>query len=310
MSAALAVRPAGTPDLLACVRVGESCLRRRASHPKVAAVPPKPEPARFETSAPAVARRVARSFSTLAVLALCSATALSWDDKTRALDRPHLEHDLLQLAIRDRRAARVHRFRLPVARLRAEVIDLRYSLPLSEALGDADLVVNGGFWGWHKAQRRVIGLLASKGQLLSPLRAALDGGVLLLHAGLASIVSAHKYRERQAVELAVQCRPRLLQAGKIIPDLNAHSRAPRTAVCVRAAGRTLDVYVTEPADVGPSLQELGLWLAADGCEHALNLDGGPSTAAAFRDNGELVRIGAGRELPYALRFSYDAESDP
>jgi uncharacterized protein YigE (DUF2233 family) len=104
-------------------------------------------------------------------------------------------------------------------------------------------------------------------------------------------VPAHKYREPHALDLAVQCRPRLLQAGKVVPDLNAHSRAPRTAVCVREAGHTLDVYVSEPADLGPSLYELGAWLAADGCEHALNLDGGPSTAAAFRDNGELVRIG-------------------
>jgi hypothetical protein len=238
------------------------------------------------------------------------AALLAADSSTLALDRPHLEHELLRLAIHERRAARIHRFRLSVERLHAEVIDLRYTTPLADALGDGDLIVNGGFWGWHKAQRRVLGLLASRGRLISPLRAALDGGVLLVHAGQASIVPSRRFNEPQGVDLAVQCRPRLLQAGKIIPDLNAEGRAARTAVCVRESGRTLDVYVTQPEDTGPSLQELGLWLATQGCEHALNLDGGPSTAAAFRDNGQLVRIGAGRELPYALRFSYGAVVSP
>jgi hypothetical protein len=248
----------------------------------------------------------------LIVLALGS-FAVVWSNANgtlRAFEQPHVAHDLLHMPVHERARTRVHRFRLPVERLHAEVVDLRYTLPLGDALGDAELVVNGGFWGWNKLQRRLIGLVASQGQVISPLRAALDGGVLLVNDSRVSIVASKRFRapSNGSLELAVQCRPRLLQAGLVTPDLNARYHAPRTAVCVREAGRTLDVYVTEPADSGPSLQELGLWLAAQGCEHALNLDGGPSTAAAFRDHGQLVRIGAGRELPYALRFAYSAVS--
>jgi exopolysaccharide biosynthesis protein len=95
-----------------------------------------------------------------------------------------------------------------------------------------------------------------------------------------------------------------LAGRQLIPKLKQQGRAARTAACVRDGGRTLELYLTEPRDLGPSLSELAHFLLEQGCEHALNLDGGPSTAAAYRDAGQLVRVGAGRELPYALRFSY------
>jgi hypothetical protein len=202
--------------------------------------------------------------------------------------------------------ARIHRFRLPLARVRVEVVDLGFTTPVASALGDGDLVVNGGFWAWHNMERRMLGLLVSGGKSLSPLRTALDGGVLLMAAGRARIVPSRSFHESLAVDLAVQCKPRLVESNKVIPDLKASGHAPRTAVCVREQGNTLDVYVSEPDDLGPTLQELAVFLAADGCEHALNLDGGPSTAAAYREGGKLVRIGPGIELPYAIRFSFDA----
>jgi hypothetical protein len=298
-------------------------LQCGASYPKVAAVfVPSPFGAwrslrhtlrlRWtSTRTPRAANAARKPIASLLLAAAAIAGAGSWlalDGKSRALEAPHVQHELLRMPVRERAQARVHRFRLPVARLHAEVIDLRYTLPLGDALGDAELVVNGGFWGWYNTKRKVIGLLASQGQLLSPLKEGLDGGVLLVNDGRASIVASRRFREPRSMDLAVQCRPRLLQAGKVVPDLNARYHAARTAVCVRESGRTLDVYVSDPADLGPSLYELGAWLSTQGCEHALNLDGGPSTAAAFRDNGEVVRIGPGRELPYALRFTYGTAS--
>ena len=247
-------------------------------------------------------------FASLAVIAIAWCAALAplvlRGSASHANDSPQLAHDLLQMPVQGRAPARVHRFRLHVAHLHAEVVDLRYTTPLADALGDADLVVNGGFWGWFKSERRVIGLLASQGRTLSPLKAALSGGVLYLHGGKASIVPSRRFHGPADLDLAVQCRPQLLKSGKVEPELNARYHAARTAVCVREAGRTLDVYVTDPSGIGPSLQDLGAWLSTQGCEHALNLDGGPSTAAAFHDQGRVVRIGAGRELPYALRFTY------
>ncbi|MET0385588.1 MAG: phosphodiester glycosidase family protein [Polyangiales bacterium] len=214
-------------------------------------------------------------------------------------------HTQLALTSETRRVP-VHRFRLPVQGLAVEVVDLSYERVLHDALEDADLVVNGGFWGWVDAGRRtLIGLVSAGGRELSPLRHALDGGVLALHEGKARITASRGYRGprgSQPVTLALQCRPRLLVDGALVNKLDTRGHAARTAVCVRDAGATLDVYATDPRTLGPTLAELGQFLLAQGCEQALNLDGGPSTAAAFREQGEVVRIGAGRELPYALRF--------
>ncbi len=58
--------------------------------------------------------------------------------------------------------------------------------------------------------------------------------------------------------------------------------------------------VVVPADEGegPTLLELATQLQASGCEEALNLDGGPSTAARW-PTGHLPPRGP---LPYALHL--------
>lgn len=241
----------------------------------------------------------------LAVLSLGAATLVLLAHKGWANERPPLEHTVLRVPTSEE-PSRIHRLRLRLAQLRVDVVDLRFTTPLGDALGEGDLIVNGGFWEWHKTERRAMGLLAAGGKQLSPLRAALDGGVLLVAGGRARIVPSRAFAEPLSVDLALQCRPRLTHERKVIPELNARARAARTAVCVREGGNTLDVYVSEPDDLGPTLQELGQFLTGQGCEYALNFDGGPSTAAAFREKGKVVRIGPGLELPYAVRFTYAA----
>ncbi|HKU38177.1 MAG TPA: phosphodiester glycosidase family protein, partial [Polyangiales bacterium] len=147
------------------------------------------------------------------------------------------------------------------------------------------------------------GYVVSQGVQLSPVRPKLDGATLLVSEARARIVrSAQLPRTPAGVELAVQCKPRLVEAGKLVSGLKPEGRAARTALCVRDAGRTLDAYLTDPAERGPTLAELGSWLAADGCSDALNLDGGPSTAAAYRGEAGVLRIGPGEFLPYSIRF--------
>jgi hypothetical protein len=107
----------------------------------------------------------------------------------------------------------------------------------------------------------------------------------------------------QGVELAVQCRPRLVESNHVVPQLSTEGRAARTAVCVRDGGQTLDAYLSDPRDRGPTLAELGMWLAAQGCTDALNLDGGPSTAAVFRGDQGISTLGPGVFLPYSIRFA-------
>lgn len=217
---------------------------------------------------------------------------------------PHQLHTLVKLPASDGHAL-IHRFRLPLAGLQASVVDLGYRRPLADALGDAELVVNGGYWGWIDERRRtLLGLLVVGGKLLSPLREGLDGGVLTLHHGRARIASSRGYVVPKHAELALQCRPRLIVSRSVSPGLNAERRSARTAACVRDAGRTLDIYLTDPEGPGASLAELARWLLREGCDHALNLDGGPSSAAAFWERGAVVSLGKGEKLPYALQFRY------
>ncbi|HKU37074.1 MAG TPA: phosphodiester glycosidase family protein, partial [Polyangiales bacterium] len=112
------------------------------------------------------------------------------------------------------------------------------------------------------------------------MRKKLDGGTLIVQQTRARILrSSQLPRTPAGVELAVQCKPRLVEARKVVSGLNAQGHAARTAICLRDGGHTLDAYLSDPADRGPTLAELGDWLAAEGCDDALNLDGGPSTAA-------------------------------
>jgi len=215
---------------------------------------------------------------------------------------PALAHTVLSPKF-DGKSSRMHRFRVRLAEVRSEITDLGFERPVSASLEDAMLAINGGYWEWHRGKPRMIGWVVSNGTQLSPLRTKLDGGVLIVQQARARIArSAGLSAKPQGIELAVQCRPRLVESGKVVPDLNTQGRAARTAVCVRDGGRTLDAYLSEPRDRSPTLAELGQWLAAEGCTDALNLDGGPSTAAAYRGSDNVLKVGPGVFLPYSIRF--------
>jgi hypothetical protein len=227
---------------------------------------------------------------------------LGWADPAQPTTEPPVAHEVLSSKFSGG-TARMHRFRVRVAEMRAEVVDLAFKRPVRESLGDGHLAINGGYWEWHLGKPRMIGWVVSNGKQLSPLRKKLDGGVLMIQQGRARIARAAGLSVKaQGVELAVQCRPRLVESNQVVPKLNAEGRAVRTAVCVRDGGQTLDAYLSEPRDRGPTLAELGTWLAAQGCTDALNLDGGPSTAAVFRGEDGPSAIGPGVFLPYSIRF--------
>jgi uncharacterized protein YigE (DUF2233 family) len=214
-----------------------------------------------------------------------------------------LVHTLLTAQL-DGKRTRMHRFRAQLSEVRGEITDLAFERTVSASLEDALLAINGGYWEWHRGKPRMMGWVVSNGVELSPLRKKLDGGVLIVQQSRARVARAAGLSTKpQGIDIAVQCRPRLVEAGKVVSGLNPQGRAARTAVCVRDGGRTLDTYVSEPHDRGPTLAELGDWLAAEGCSDALNLDGGPSTAAAFRDRDGVLKIGPGTFLPYSIRFS-------
>jgi hypothetical protein len=219
-----------------------------------------------------------------------------------ASEKTAIEHGLRALDVGGHHFE-LHRFRVPLARVNIELVNLGFTRPLASALDSADLVINGGFWEWHEHARRIQGWLVARGRVFSPLDRELGGGALLIAKGRAQVVEVAGAATMLAADFALQCRPRLVDHGTRIASLNASARAARTAVCVRDDGKVLDLYLSADTGPGPTLRELADYLVSEGCESALNLDGGPSTAAAWRDATGVAQLGAGRELPYALRFA-------
>jgi uncharacterized protein YigE (DUF2233 family) len=164
-----------------------------------------------------------------------------------------------------------------VGSVRLRVVDLHRTRPLSEGLAsdapNAYVAINGGFFD---SRGEPLGLLVSNGKTLSALDRELSGGVLWIRDGVAHLDAAEDYEER-AVDFAIQCRPRLVVEGSANIQSDDGRRAARTAICLRDKGRELEL-ISRPAGPGegPTLFELARELEEQGCEEALNLDGGPS----------------------------------
>ena len=177
-------------------------------------------------------------------------------------------------------------FRTAAARLTVE--DVHMSTRFDEVLArdSARLVVNGGFFD---PKGEPLGLAVSEGRAVSPFSPTMSGGVLWIRDGVAHLSATEQY-EAGAVDFAIPCRPRLVVASQANVRSDDGRRAPRTAICLRDAGQTLEVLVADAVngDGGPTLFELAQELARAGCEEALNLDGGPSTGwASPADGGGL-----------------------
>ena len=200
---------------------------------------------------------------------------------------------------------RMHRFRIPLRKARFELVDLGYTRPLVGELAGRALVFNGGYWAYDaRGGRRIQGLLIVNDQRVAD-RAGLRGGVLEVKGDAARLMETKDYRpSAEGVRLAVQCSPRLVSGGKPVSGLRAQRRAARTALCIGADRHFLDVYLSEQG-AHSTLRELSAFLLAQGCQEALNLDGGPSTAAVARTQAEPLMIGVGVELPYGIGVRFD-----
>ncbi|MEY4514841.1 MAG: hypothetical protein RLZZ450_6963, partial [Pseudomonadota bacterium] len=176
-----------------------------------------------------------------------------------------------------------------------------YKTALINILGDHRLLINGGYWAYQGSAKKIQGLLVVNGVQHAPRANNLNGGVLEVRAGKGRLLSSDTTFDATGALLAVQCSPRLVDQGRVIPKLESARLAARTALCLRDDGTTLDAYLTRD-DTRTTLAELGAFLVREGCQAALNLDGGPSTAAAFRDGEKLLTVGLGEALPYGLAF--------
>jgi len=199
----------------------------------------------------------------------------------------------------------VVRIDLSVHRLQVRA---RGEAPFAELLDAPDVLVaaNGGFFD---PELRASGLLMSEGVALARERPGGGSGLLVIAQGRAAL-QARGTRLPPKADFAVQCGPRLIETdGAIGIRSDDGQRAARTAACIRDRGRELDwVVATSKRHLGsgPGLLQLAHWLAeplargeVSGCEAALNLDGGPSTAVVVAGAPELFRAPLG-PVPFAL----------
>jgi hypothetical protein len=171
-------------------------------------------------------------------------------------------------------------FSTSAVRLTIEEVHMHTGFEEVLARQDAALVVNGGFFD---PSMQPLGLAVSEGRTMSPYSRGMSGGVLWAKDGTLHLTATEDY-DAGAVDFAIQCRPRLVVASRVNIHGDDGRRARRTAICVRDGGRRIEVVIAGEgrADVGPTLLELAGELVAEGCEEALNLDGGPSTGWASR----------------------------
>ena len=175
-------------------------------------------------------------------------------------------------------------FSFRVAEARFEVVDLGMGRDLQGALArnHASLAINGGYFA---PSTEAEGLVFAGGETLSPFSPSLGGGVLVIRGGRAAILDATGFSPPRDAELAIQAKPRLVVGSAVNVRSDDGRKAERTALCVRDEGRTLEAitaYGKGPSPGGPTLTLLAEMLASRGCEEALNLDGGPSTGAAWQ----------------------------
>lgn len=169
-------------------------------------------------------------------------------------------------------------FRMPDVTFSIDDVHLSTRLEDVRRRRSAAVVVNGGFFD---TRGEPIGLAISRGETLSRFSPTLSGGVFWIRDSRAHVSATEGYAETN-VDFAVQCRPRLVVASRSNIRSDDGRRAARTALCLRDAGREVELVVALPSeeDAGPTLSELAADLVAAGCEDALNLDGGPSTGWA------------------------------
>ena len=181
-------------------------------------------------------------------------------------------------------AFRLHVFTVPLDGARLRVLDLHMTSDLAgaRALTRASLVVNAGFF--DKANQPE-GLVISEGSMVSPRSDTLGGGVVAIAGSRAALFPAEGFAPQPGVDFAVQARPRLVVDGKSVIARDDGREADRTALCLRDDGRTLEVVIARGDGPGarPTLALLADMLVSRGCQGALNLDGGPSTGAAWRE---------------------------
>jgi hypothetical protein len=222
-------------------------------------------------------------------------------------DGPSIEPVVRRIEDADGARYALHRFRFDLSTTEILVTDLEFERNLTQALeaSGALLAINGGYWD---TERRPEGLTRVRGRGLAPFSESLGGGVLVIHDGVGRLYDAEAddLQIPDDVDFAQQCMPRIVVDGELNIRRNDGRQADRTALCLRDEGRTLDVYVARGGQIdghgGPTLWSFGEVLVEEGCDDALNLDGGSSTGAVWRGPTRIERLSPRVDLRLAILF--------
>ena len=178
---------------------------------------------------------------------------------------------------------RIRLFALDLSKIRLSVEDagMRRELPNLDSDSSIRFASNGGFF---EPNGRPRGLVVSDSKELSPFDRSLSGGVLAVDNGVGRLYETESWRRASAHHAwAVQCRPRLVVGGVVNIRSDDGQRAERTTLCLRKAGHEVVAGLMTSERGGPSLLAAAEVLLQAGCDEALNIDGGPSSAMAWRD---------------------------
>lgn len=195
--------------------------------------------------------------------------------------------------VEDARRYTVRTWSFPLDRFALTIEDVGMAkAPLAALLArtEGELAVNGGFFD---PNGKALGLAISDGAVLSRASKSMSGGMLTTDGQRAQLWEAETFVLPEGTRFGVQCKPRLVVDGALNIRRDDGHRSERTALCIRDGGHTVDVVIVrdESADTaGPSLFALGRHLVRRGCESALNLDGGPSTGVAWREEGQVKAL--------------------
>lgn len=190
--------------------------------------------------------------------------------------------------------------------VRVEVPRVRFELRSLPEHRFVPLMMEGGFAvatnaGFFEPDFSRSGLVVDHGEVRAPYHPRGGTGIFVVRGGRASLVQSPDEVPTD-VDVALQCGPRLVEPdGSLGIHRDDGRRAARTALCIRGGGRVVDWVIAfrEDGPGGPGLGQLASWLyeglvpGEGGCDAALNLDGGPSTALAVPAVPEVRRIPPG-----------------
>lgn len=247
----------------------------------------------------------------LAVVALV-ATASAQRHRTRRA-RAHQHHErpqglrptVSEQPLGGGETYRLHAFHINLSEVVLGVVDVGMSREITPALEreGAMLVFNGGYFD---ARMRPEGLVIADGRTVAPFVQSMGGGVLSIRNGVATLHDGETFSMTMlwGADFGMQCKPRLVVDRAVNIRSDDGHRADRTAMCLRNNGRELDVYIARTENVrgadGPTLQSFAQTLQRLGCENALNLDGGPSTGASWRQDDEVRTLPPRGSIRHAI----------